>query len=552
MAYNRGDIFKKIASKEKEIDLGIENNISFDKLILLRDKLERLNKKAQLETMTPLEEAPDNNPLSSPPEETGVDDNFNNNLKENHDDMHKEAEDIAEALNMILAEELSNIFENDKSVFEIDYTNLKDYLILDPSNDAYVDYDDELDIVSFIDKSWEYLDSLNIQNRDSAEKIQDRILPLIKEYYESIERETIEEKDQHSPGHKKKVKVLNFKNSKPIIDKIFNVLSEFNIVGYATDEQLDDKNNFTGVKTMASKRFNLKKHADKLYDTLREREIMHKDLQYLTRHPKTIKQYEEVYIGDYIWQHSVMDKYYPEKQDPETGEYFGGYINDRFHVHVNTEGNSMRARPDGKVPDRPESYSTERRLEELRYDKSREYEPSEGEKTEQQNKIVASSEYKFSKDAGLHKATFAGKVMYFDTDEELNIFKRIANIEDSEESKKKKISQINQSVETAPIAEPEGTTENIEINPYLAKIDIAQVQTPEELKGLIQSMNLALSTSEYRLTDLERYQQEIFNKFYDIHPEYNVGVNKINTDSGAASGTTQDDITNTWERLGDF
>jgi hypothetical protein len=86
----------------------------------------------------------------------------------------------------------------------------------------------------------------------------------------------------------------------------------------------------------------------------------------------------------------------------------------------------------------------------------------------------------------------------------------------------------------------------------LAKIDITQVQTPEELKGLIQSMNLALSTSEYRLTDLERYQQEIFNKFYDIHPEYNVGVNKTNTDSGAASGTTQDDITNTWEKLGDF
>jgi hypothetical protein len=528
MAYNRGKILKKIASKEKEIDQG--KNLSSDQLSVLRDDLEVLNieKQAQLEPQ----------------------------LEESNSGIPNDADSLARQFNMFLAEGYNDIYDdNGKAVFEVDIENIEEYLKLIPRKNSDVDLDIRFDISDFHNKCLEYVDSLII-NDDYTErqKIKDEILPYITQYYESLTRETITEPDKMREGGVRKSKIVNFNNnSEGIIDQIFKILLDNNIVGYEVEKNIEQLNepteNQIGVSAMASKKFNLKKHAEKVYDTLRERDIMHTDLQYLTRHPKTIKQYEEVYIGDYLWQHSVMDKYYPETQDPKTGEYVGGYINDRFHVHVNTEGNSMRARPDGTVPDRPESYSTERRLEELRYDKSREYTPSEGEKTEQQNKIVASSNFKFSKEAGLHKVAFDNKVLYIDTDDELEIFKRLAQV-NSEEGQ---LEENEVAKKKTPIIEKEANSEN----PFINSLgDLTQYKSLEELQEAMADINRQLFTSGYDAERIRYWQSEIINQYNQSNSLPNEIPNKsqfnpaTNANPHDAHSGTQEEVNETAEKLG--
>lgn len=89
-----------------------------------------------------------------------------------------------------------------------------------------------------------------------------------------------------------------------------------------------------------------------------------------------------IYSGEAIWRMYVMDKFSSEYQDVKTGKWVGGYINDRFYVYPdggsehNTEaprdgGNQLGLPPGVKtMQPRPHQYSTERRLEEARGNKT--------------------------------------------------------------------------------------------------------------------------------------------------------------------------------------
>jgi hypothetical protein len=498
MTYNRSKILKKIASKEKEIDLNLINQSPSEVIAPLRDSLEQLNTKIAQSMDLGQNKIP-NDPKA-----------------------------LETQINTLLGEEYTNISDDHGSgVYEVVIG--EDRIELNPKKNYDIDKDvpsmnqetgqvknEGLNINSFISRCFQYLEQFMLQNNDelTKNKLIDQINPLLKRYYESLIPQEVEELDKSREGGVRKVKWLTFTNdSKKKIEEIFTILQENNMAGFSFEdsfEDLEQPNDNIGDTTMASKKFNLKKHAAKVYDTLREREIMETDLQYLTRHPKTIQEFEEVYIGDYIWRNSVMDKYYPETVDPKTGEYVGGYINDRFQTHVNTEGNSMRARPDGTYPDRPDSYSTERRLEEMRDDHKRDYEPSEGSKTEQQNKIVASSDFNFTKDAGLNKVCFAGKVIYFDTDDDLETFRKLA--------------QLNMEV---PVAEPqvqvpqkknEIADEIVgETNLFEASLgDLNRFNSVAELNDAIIQMNTSLTDSNIDASTRDRWKNDIITKFNSI------------------------------------
>lgn len=92
-----------------------------------------------------------------------------------------------------------------------------------------------------------------------------------------------------------------------------------------------------------------------------------------------------VYSGEAIWRMYVMDKFYREYKTPE-GKWAGGYINDRFHVFptAGTPSNPDVPRDGGNQmglginertrKPRPHQYSTERRLEEARGNKTEDLE----------------------------------------------------------------------------------------------------------------------------------------------------------------------------------
>jgi hypothetical protein len=85
-----------------------------------------------------------------------------------------------------------------------------------------------------------------------------------------------------------------------------------------------------------------------------------------------------VYCGETMWRKHVLDKFSREWQDPKTGEWVGGYINNRFYVFPDAgtpgnpgvdrcQGNKMSLAPweRSKQPKKHE-WSMERRLEEQR------------------------------------------------------------------------------------------------------------------------------------------------------------------------------------------
>lgn len=77
-----------------------------------------------------------------------------------------------------------------------------------------------------------------------------------------------------------------------------------------------------------------------------------------------------VYSGEAIWRMYVMDKFYRDYKD-EDGRVVGGYLNDRFQTWHDVAGNQMEL-ADGERTrkPRPHQYSTERRLEEARGEKT--------------------------------------------------------------------------------------------------------------------------------------------------------------------------------------
>lgn len=89
-----------------------------------------------------------------------------------------------------------------------------------------------------------------------------------------------------------------------------------------------------------------------------------------------------IYSGESIWRTYVMDKFYRDYKDKD-GKVVGGYINDRFHVFPTAgtpanpdvprdQGNQMELADGERTRQpRPHEYSTERRLEEARGNKTK-------------------------------------------------------------------------------------------------------------------------------------------------------------------------------------
>jgi len=79
---------------------------------------------------------------------------------------------------------------------------------------------------------------------------------------------------------------------------------------------------------------------------------------------------ERVYCAEALWRRHVMDKFSREWKN-EKGKWVGGYINERFQVYHDDGGNQMELANNERtrVP-RPHQYSTERRLEEARGEKT--------------------------------------------------------------------------------------------------------------------------------------------------------------------------------------
>jgi hypothetical protein len=85
-----------------------------------------------------------------------------------------------------------------------------------------------------------------------------------------------------------------------------------------------------------------------------------------------------VYCSEAIWRRHVMDKFAREFKDKD-GKWVGGYINDRFQIFRDDGGNQMElAHGERTRKPRPHQYSTERRLEEARGEKTTDLEASQG------------------------------------------------------------------------------------------------------------------------------------------------------------------------------
>ena len=87
---------------------------------------------------------------------------------------------------------------------------------------------------------------------------------------------------------------------------------------------------------------------------------------------------DRVYCAEALWRKHIMDKFSREWMEPKTGQYVGGYINNRFHVFPDAgtpdnpdvprdQGNRMTLAPQERTRQvQPHEYSMERRLEENR------------------------------------------------------------------------------------------------------------------------------------------------------------------------------------------
>lgn len=329
----------------------------------------------------------------------------------------------------------------------------------------------------------------------------------------------------------KKVLVLE-RNSESLkmVSLLFDMLKDNGLAGLVANLNYNHTNTM-GEPVMEAKKksFNLKK-ANKVYDTMREKVVQKTDPQYRSRHgDHALPWYEDAYIPEEDFKQNVMDKYYPEQLNAE-GEYRGGYINDRFTVHHNTEGNSMHVKPGTRTaPDRVESYSTERRLEEMRKNDMRGYELSEGSETKQQTPTVEASSDKaivISEDNGVYKIAHGQKVTYVDTKEQAEAFEEIIKdlldqgykiITDSEETPqdKKKIAQTDNMVMETPENEEVGVM-NVQAedvsspeNPLLSIVTNLQKQYPQApLERLVQEGIVQLMTSGMNTAAVEQYRVE--------------------------------------------
>lgn len=78
----------------------------------------------------------------------------------------------------------------------------------------------------------------------------------------------------------------------------------------------------------------------------------------------------KVYCAEALWRRHVMDKFSREFKDKD-GKWVGGYINERFQIFRDDGGNNMElAHGERTRKPRPHQYSTERRLEEGRGEKT--------------------------------------------------------------------------------------------------------------------------------------------------------------------------------------
>jgi len=370
---------------------------------------------------------------------------------------------------------------------------------------------------------------------------------LVDELKEPLEmyRDSLETQNTQS-GTKEGKNTLIYKRSEQSLStasQIYDILKRHGLAGpeadmdYSNREAPSDNTNMIGEPAMEAKKksFNLKKHADKLYDTVREKAIQETDPQYKSRHGKhALPWYEDAYIPEVDFKEHVMDKYTPEQLDAD-GEYRGGYINDRFVVHHNTEGNSLHIKPgETSSPDRTESFSTERRLEEMRENDLRGYENSEGSKTEQQtHKVEASSKNLIiSEEHGVYKVACGSKVTYLDTEVQLEAFKKIVHellddgytviSDNSEESEdKKKISQVTDMITETPAIEEVGVAiPNTEAegmsgdNPLLSLVTNLREQYPNaSIETLIQQGIVQLSASGMNTATIEQFRVETMQSF---------------------------------------
>lgn len=79
---------------------------------------------------------------------------------------------------------------------------------------------------------------------------------------------------------------------------------------------------------------------------------------------------DRVYCAESMWRRHVMDKFSREFKDKD-GKWVGGYINERFQVNHDFSGNQMGLSHGERTRlPRPHQYSTERRLEEARGEKT--------------------------------------------------------------------------------------------------------------------------------------------------------------------------------------
>jgi len=77
-----------------------------------------------------------------------------------------------------------------------------------------------------------------------------------------------------------------------------------------------------------------------------------------------------IYCAEALWRRHVMDKFSREFKDKD-GKWVGGYINERFQIFRDDGGNNMQlALGERTRKPRPHQYSTERRLEEGRGEKT--------------------------------------------------------------------------------------------------------------------------------------------------------------------------------------
>ena len=222
--------------------------------------------------------------------------------------------------------------------------------------------------------------------------------------------------------------------------KLFLVLLNHNAAG---EEQVLEEQTEEAIPMTANKKFNLKKQARRMNEsyvlegpenTTYCPKLRNQISQYMCRYHcldgLLMGDQKKVACGEAIWRGTVMDKFSRQYKDKD-GEWVGGYLNKRFETTRNTEGNDLQIKAKNKrIEDREEYWNYERRMEQMRADEGKErgYAPTEGTDYNKEETQKFASKISSSEDCGLHKVAFAGKEFYVDTEEEVESFKRIAQM----------------------------------------------------------------------------------------------------------------------------